>query len=63
MQLNTQILLKFSYSGIYVHGLYLDGGGWNKQDIHLVESEPKRLFQLLPVLYVTGTLFIKNNAI
>ncbi|OQS05067.1 dynein heavy chain, outer arm [Thraustotheca clavata] len=41
--------------GVLVHGLFLEGGGWNKANATLVESEPKRLFSPLPVLFVTAT--------
>merc|ERR1712224_1090479 len=48
----------------YVHGLFLDGATWSKganpADGCLVESEPKKLFTSLPVLYVTG--LIKTEA-
>jgi dynein heavy chain len=40
--------------GIYIHGLFLDGAAWNRQEGHLVESEPKTLFVPAPVLFVTG---------
>ena len=40
--------------GIYIHGLFLDGAAWSRQDGHLVESQPKVLFVPAPVLYVTG---------
>ena len=40
--------------GVYVHGLVLDGAAWSKGDASLVESEPKKLFAPLPVLYVTA---------
>jgi dynein heavy chain len=40
--------------GIYIHGLYLDGASWNRQNCHLVESQPKVLFVQAPVIYVTG---------
>lgn len=40
--------------GIYVHGLFLDGAAWSRQEGHLVESQPKVLFTPLPVLFVTG---------
>jgi dynein heavy chain, axonemal len=40
--------------GVYIHGLFLDGCSWNKQDNTVVESEPKKLFAALPVLYVTA---------
>jgi len=40
--------------GVYVHGLFLDGAAWNRPESLLVESEPKKLFVPLPVLYVTA---------
>ena len=39
--------------GIYIHGLYLDGAAWSRQESSLVESAPKQLFAPLPVLHVT----------
>ena len=41
--------------GIYASGLMIDGAAWSKPLGSLVESEPKKLFASLPVLYVTGT--------
>ena len=41
--------------GIYASGLSIDGASWSKPLSSLVESEPKKLFAPLPVLYVTGT--------
>merc|ERR1711981_716630 len=40
--------------GVYIYGLYLDGCSWSKPDNSLVESEPKKLFAALPVLFVTA---------
>uniref|UniRef100_A0A061RL16 Flagellar outer dynein arm heavy chain gamma n=1 Tax=Tetraselmis sp. GSL018 TaxID=582737 RepID=A0A061RL16_9CHLO len=40
--------------GVYVYGLYLDGCAWSGRENRLVDSEPKKLFHPLPVLYVTG---------
>jgi len=40
--------------GVYVHGLFLDGSAWNRHDNLLVESEPKKLFTSMPVLFVTA---------
>jgi len=40
--------------GVFVHGLFLDGAAWSRADSSLVESEPKRLFAPLPVLYITA---------
>ena len=42
--------------GVYIHGLYLDGCAWSGRENKLVDAEPKRLFNPLPVLYVTGVL-------
>jgi len=40
--------------GVYVYGLFLDGCAWSGKENKLVDSEPKKLFTPLPVLYVTG---------
>lgn len=40
--------------GLYVHGLFLDGGAWNRHDKMLIEQEPKKLFVPLPVLHVSA---------
>ena len=42
--------------GIYVHGLFLEGAAWSRQEGILVESQPKVLFVPLPVLYITGNI-------
>jgi len=40
--------------GQNIHGLFLEGGRWNRQDNKLDESEPKKLFVALPIVYVTA---------
>merc|ERR1711988_2042687 len=40
--------------GVYVHGLSLDGAAWSKQEQTIVESEPKKLFTPLVVLFITA---------
>jgi len=40
--------------GVFVHGLFLEGGAYDKQQGMLCESEPKKLFVPLPVLHVSA---------
>jgi dynein heavy chain len=40
--------------GVYIYGLYLEGCSWDGKMNRLVDSDPKKLFVALPVLYVTG---------
>ena len=42
--------------GCYIHGLFLEGCAWSKDQQMLVESEPKILFVQLPVLMVSANL-------
>ena len=42
--------------GVFVHGLFLDGCAWSGRENKLVDAEPKKLFNPLPVLSVTGVL-------
>ncbi|KAM6224385.1 dynein axonemal heavy chain 5 [Rhynchocyon petersi] len=44
--------------GVYVYGLYLEGAGWDKRNMKLIESKPKVLFELMPVIRI----FAENNA-
>ncbi|XP_075396980.1 dynein axonemal heavy chain 5 [Tenrec ecaudatus] len=43
--------------GVYVYGLYLEGAGWDKRNMKLIESKPKVLFELMPVIRI----FAENN--
>lgn len=38
--------------GVYIHGLSLDGAGWDKRGCKLIESSPKVLFTPLPVVHI-----------
>jgi len=40
--------------GQNIHGLFMEGGRWNRSEQRLDESEPKKLFVQLPVVYVTA---------
>ncbi|KAJ8938536.1 hypothetical protein NQ318_016906 [Aromia moschata] len=38
--------------GVYVHGLFLDGSGWDKKQARLAESINKVLYTMIPVVHV-----------
>jgi len=40
--------------GQNIHGLFIEGARWNRQEGKLDESEPKKLFLSMPVIYVTA---------
>ncbi|GBG77441.1 hypothetical protein CBR_g23890 [Chara braunii] len=42
--------------GVYIYGLFVEGCAWSNKENRLVDSEPKKLFHPLPILYVTGVL-------
>jgi len=48
------------FEGVYIHGLYLEGGRWTKTGLE--DSEPKKLFAPLPILYVTAINKKKGGA-
>jgi len=39
---------------VLIHGLYLEGAGWNKQQKYLEESNPKELYYPFPILKVSA---------
>lgn len=43
---------EFPKTGVYVHGLYLDGAGWNRKDMRLQESSNKILYTLMPIIKI-----------
>ena len=38
--------------GVYIHGLYLEGCGWDAVAKQLCESEPKVLFVAAPIMWL-----------
>ncbi|PNH08753.1 Dynein gamma chain, flagellar outer arm [Tetrabaena socialis] len=42
--------------GVFVYGLYVDGCSWSGRENRLMDSDPKKLFNPLPVMHVTGVL-------
>ncbi|ORY14233.1 dynein heavy chain [Rhizoclosmatium globosum] len=40
--------------GVYIHGLFIEGAGWDRKNIRLTESLPKILYQLMPVIHVSA---------
>jgi len=40
--------------GVYVHGLYLEGAGWNRSERRLEDSSPKELYYQFPLLHVSA---------
>ena len=40
--------------GVNIHGLFLEGAGWNKTDRRLEDSQPKELFYQFPILHVSA---------
>ncbi len=52
MRVLTALLVFFT--GVYIHGLYLEGCSWDQKQKMLTESAPKDLYTMLPVLHVTA---------
>ena len=52
------VLINMTYTfsspqdGVYIYGLSLDGAGWDKRGMRLVEPQPKVLFTPLPVVHM-----------
>ncbi len=39
-------------TGVYIYGLYLDGGGWDRRGAKLTEPLPKVIYTVLPVVHI-----------
>lgn len=40
--------------GAFIHGLFLEGAGWSKQEKRIEDSNPKELFYTFPILHVSA---------
>jgi dynein heavy chain len=38
--------------GVFVYGLFLEGAGWDRRNIRLIESATKVLYVLMPVIHI-----------
>uniref|UniRef100_T1J281 AAA+ ATPase domain-containing protein n=1 Tax=Strigamia maritima TaxID=126957 RepID=T1J281_STRMM len=47
--------------GIYLHGLFVEGAGWDRKKGNLVESRPKVLFELMPIVHMYAATFVKDK--
>nr|XP_043889840.1 dynein axonemal heavy chain 5 isoform X3 [Solea senegalensis] len=45
--------------GVYIYGLYLEGAGWDRRSCKLIESKPKVLFEMMPVI----RMYAENNGV
>uniref|UniRef100_A0A668AV41 Dynein axonemal heavy chain 5 n=1 Tax=Myripristis murdjan TaxID=586833 RepID=A0A668AV41_9TELE len=45
--------------GVYVYGLYLEGAGWDRRSCKLIDSKPKVLFEMMPVV----RMYAENNVV
>ncbi|KAI9150964.1 hypothetical protein H9P43_009579 [Blastocladiella emersonii ATCC 22665] len=40
--------------GLYIHGLFIEGAGWDRKNLRLVDSQPKIIYQAMPVVHVSA---------
>jgi dynein heavy chain len=38
--------------GAYINGLYLEGAGWDVNKNQLIDSEPMKLYQEMPIIHL-----------
>lgn len=49
-------------SGVYVHGLYLDGAGWSRKEMRLAESTNKILYTLMPIIRINANNIVDSSS-
>ncbi|TSL82497.1 Dynein heavy chain 5, axonemal [Bagarius yarrelli] len=47
------------HEGVYVYGLHLDGASWDRRNCRLIDSKPKVLFEMMPVI----RMYAENNGV
>lgn len=40
--------------GVYIYGLFIEGAGWDRKNIRLTESQPKVIYQVMPVIHISA---------
>uniref|UniRef100_A0A1Y1MBZ3 Dynein heavy chain C-terminal domain-containing protein n=2 Tax=Photinus pyralis TaxID=7054 RepID=A0A1Y1MBZ3_PHOPY len=48
-------------SGVYIKGLYLEGGGWDKKTSTLIEPQPMQLVCAMPLIHFKPTEQLKKR--
>ncbi|KAL5262750.1 hypothetical protein ACHWQZ_G008223 [Mnemiopsis leidyi] len=51
-KMNKEDVSSSPQDGVYIYGLSLDGAGWDKRGMRLIEPSPKVLFTPLPVVHM-----------
>merc|ERR1712137_797510 len=54
LNIDSERVKEMPEEGQHIHGLFMEGARWNKSEGKLDESEPKKLFVPMPVIYATA---------
>ncbi|CAL4166865.1 unnamed protein product, partial [Meganyctiphanes norvegica] len=49
---NREDIVEPPPEGVYIYGLFLEGASWDRKQNKLIESRPKILYELMPVVYL-----------
>ncbi|KAG5675719.1 hypothetical protein PVAND_005600 [Polypedilum vanderplanki] len=52
MKFSLNDIKDYPRSGVYVHGLFLDGAGWNRRENRLIEATNKILYTQMPIIRI-----------